>query len=176
MSTGWASIDNALAALGIRFGAPTPGQTTAGTHVPTSEHYQGRARDYGDANSDSAAIVAALEPLAEGPGAPIDELFWSPGNVFLKNGAVISPDPSLRQEHYDHVHVGIKADTDLTQYLASAGVASGPGDGSAAATPVGFGSSLTKDAMRFAVEATLVLGGLALVVLGVIRTTHRSQP
>jgi len=174
--TGWPSIDAALQALGIHFGAPTTGQTTGGNHVPDSEHYQGRARDYGNANSDDAAIVAALLPYAQGADAPIDELFYSPLGIFYKNGSPITPDPGLRQEHYDHVHVGIRPGVDL-----AAAVGSGPGT---TARLAGFpGSGILGGAVgdvltpiRSALlTATFVAAGVGLVVLGGIRGAKGRQ-
>lgn len=169
----WQTIDAALAKLGLRFGAPTAGQTTAGGHVSGSEHYQGRARDYGDANSDVTGITQALLPYATGPNAPIDELFSSRDNVFMKNGAPITPDAALRQGHYNHVHVGVRQGVDLAAIIAGPGVGASPADPSSSvtATPVSTLSSVTSGFMRPLVEVAIAGGGLVLIVLGARRAT-----
>lgn len=107
MSDAWRSVDAYLGALGIRYGSPTVGQTTGGTHAPGSLHYSGRARDYGRSQSDMPAIISALLPFAEGPDHLIQELFGL--GVFWKSGRVITPSTSLRTAHQDHVHVGLRA-------------------------------------------------------------------
>ena len=103
--TGWAEIDRYLTSLGVRIGKPTIGQTTGGTHTTTSWHYKGQARDYGQSNSDLAAILVALYPYALGVGAPIIELYGR--DVFMKNGRAIAPSRALRDGHQNHVHVAI---------------------------------------------------------------------
>jgi hypothetical protein len=172
MTTGWASIDAALSALGLSFGAPTPGQTTGGSHVPDSEHYQGRARDYGSAGSDPGAIARALLPYAEGPDAPIDELFYSPLGIFYKNGAAFSPSDSLRQEHYDHVHVGVRPNTDL-----AADVAGGAGAGATLASFPGSGviGDLLSPLRSVFFTVVFVGGGVTLLVLGAMRFVRKGQ-
>jgi hypothetical protein len=176
--TGWQSIDAAVQCLGLKMGAPTTGQTTGGGHVTDSEHYQGRARDFGSADSDPAAIAQALLPYAQGPGAPIDELFYSPLGIFYKNGSAISPDPSLLQEHYDHVHVGVGSTVDLGSLVCSGAgttaqlVSSIPGAGI-----VGDALSSIVDPLRKSLlTAVFLAGGLGLVVLGGLRFVRRGEP
>ncbi|MCU1449339.1 MAG: hypothetical protein JWP02_1509 [Acidimicrobiales bacterium] len=179
--TGWESIDAALQLLGLKVGPPTPGQTTGGGHVSNSEHYQGRARDYGTADSDAAGIAQALLPYAQGPDAPVDELFFSPLNIFYKNGQAITPDDALRQEHYSHVHVGIRANLDLAAFIGAAKGALG-GSGASATLTGGIpgsgilGSALGFDSLKkIGLTAVFVAGGVGLLVLGGIRATHRSS-
>lgn len=109
----WETADNFLRKQNIRIGGPTLGQTVA-PRAYASLHPLGRARDYGNANSDVAAVAQAFKPLATGPNPAVVELFWSPGNVFYKNGQPFTPDSGLRSTHNDHVHVGIAPGADLS--------------------------------------------------------------
>lgn len=118
--SGWRDIDSYLATRGVRIGAPTPGQTTGGTHAPNSYHYRGQARDYGDANSDCRAVVDALKPFATGPNPVIVELFYAPTNTWLKDGKQLSR--AAIGDHDDHVHGAIRADGVLAVDPAPAGV------------------------------------------------------
>lgn len=108
MTDPWRSIDAYLAAKGVRFGPPTIGQTTGGTHAKSSLHYVGRARDYGRSNSDLARILVELKPFAAGPAHLIQELYGVA--TYWKSGRPIVPSRSLRASHQDHVHVGLRAD------------------------------------------------------------------
>lgn len=123
--TSWNDLDAFLASRGVRFGAPTIGQTTGGGHVADSYHYRGLARDYGNANSDVGAIIAAFRPYAV-PGGPIVELF-GPG-VSIKNGVPIPTVPG----HTDHVHVAICAGCTLAP---SGDIGAGAGIGGSAEVP-----------------------------------------
>lgn len=90
---GWEEIHSYLHGLGIPAADPSVAQSTGGQHATNSEHYpashppypdgvrRGHAVDYGlyDEVSDLGAIVAALEPLAQGPDPAIVELFWPDG-------------------------------------------------------------------------------------------------
>jgi hypothetical protein len=108
----WPKIDAELHLAGIRIAPTTPCSTDGprlqcGTHVPHSEHYEGRARDYGDHASDCEAIANHLRPYAQGPGHILDELFYAPTGDWWKNGTNL-----LRNQigdHDDHVHAGIVA-------------------------------------------------------------------
>lgn len=102
----WPELDDFLKKRGIRYGAPTVGQTTGGTHVDGSYHYAGLARDYGDANSDVPAILAAFLPYAQGSDYTIAELFGL--NVYWKNGKQFTPSADLRADHQDHAHVAVR--------------------------------------------------------------------
>ncbi len=180
--TAWQTIDAALTDLGISFGAPTTAQTTGGSHVQTSEHYQGRARDYGDATSDPRAIALALLPYAQGPGAPIDELFYTPLNLFYKNGSPITPSSSLAAEHQDHVHVGIAPGVDLAAVVESATrvptatLASFPGSGVLGNAIGSVASSFFAPLRKVALNAVFVAGGVALLALGGLRAVRRGEP
>lgn len=118
--TGWEGIDQAVTMLGLRMGAPTVGQTTGGSHVSNSEHYQGRARDYGNAASDDSGIAKAMVAYATGANAPVDELFHQPTGNFWKNGSRITPSQALSDQHRDHCHVGVRAGVALANYIAPA--------------------------------------------------------
>lgn len=118
--TGWRSIIEAVRDTGQSFGYPADTQITHGTHAAGSEHYQGRAVDFGTATSNPDAIFRALRPYAMGGRAAIDELFWDPSGEGWKNGSNIGP----IGHHSDHVHVGIPAGEDLAGMLAG-----GPGHG-----------------------------------------------
>lgn len=120
----WETIDLYLKARGVRVGAPTPSQTTAGTHVPTSYHYRGLARDYGR-TSDAAAIARLLLPLAVMPFSPIVELFYTPLGIFVKNGVRFTPSEKLSRDHVDHVHVSVKPGIDLRKYIPGAAAIGG---------------------------------------------------
>lgn len=158
---GWISVDDYLRARQIRIGAPTPGQTVGGSHTAGSLHFSGRGRDYGDANSDCAAIAQALLPLAQGPDAPVEELFYAPLNIFFDHGQAITPSASLRAGHQDHVHVGLAPGVDLMQ--SAPGVGSSP-SGSSSGT-VGFLQALMKS--ETAARILKVVGGMAGVIVGI---------
>lgn len=126
MSFAWQSVDEFLRLRGIKVGAPTASQTTGGRHEPTSFHYVGRARDYGrNTGSDPDLIARTLEALAVGSAAPVIELFYSPLDIFYKNGVKIIPSDALRAQHQDHVHVALRSGIDLSKY----GVVLGAGVG-----------------------------------------------
>ncbi|MGI8685129.1 MAG: hypothetical protein ACR2MO_08605 [Acidimicrobiales bacterium] len=186
MTTEWSSIDTFLRRLGVRIGAPTTGQTTGGIHTAGSQHYSGRARDYGMSGSDVAAITAALLPYAQGAGAPVDELFDSRAGVFYADGVKIAPSAELRQGHYDHVHVGIRPGVDLDAFTlanpkASPGGWRVPGTNFRIQNPVSAAKGAVGDAVgdavgsvmagvgRVVMEALFVAAGLALVAMGVAR-------
>jgi len=101
MTDYWLAIDQYLMVKGVRFGAPTVGQTTGGIHATNSFHYKGQARDYGSATSDMRAVWDALLPHADHPGAPLMELFGPWGA--WKDGREIPPVAG----HTDHVHAAI---------------------------------------------------------------------
>ncbi|MFL6144513.1 MAG: hypothetical protein ACJ72N_21955 [Labedaea sp.] len=170
--TGWESIDAALRALGIRIGAPTPGQTTSGGHVAGSEHFQGRARDYGTSDSDADAIARALVPFAQGPDAPVDELFYSPLGIFYDSGKAYSPTPTERANHYSHVHVGIRPGVDLAAAVAG-GAASSSSSGTATLISSIPGAGLVGDLFapirKTALTVVFVGAGVGLVALGGLR-------
>lgn len=97
----WREIDAYLRSRGIRFGYQGTFQTTGGRHAPGSLHYAGRARDYGDADSDCHGIYRVLEPFAR--QGIIVELFWQ--NKGWKYGRWIGQVGG----HWDHVHAAIAA-------------------------------------------------------------------
>lgn len=99
----WRSIDAFLKSKGIRFGYQGSFQTTGGNHAAGSYHYQGLARDYGDADSDCRAIVRALEPFAA--NGTLLELFYAPTGTWWKNGKRISG--AAIGGHRDHVHAAV---------------------------------------------------------------------
>jgi hypothetical protein len=170
MST-WPSIDAFLTGLGIRVGPPTIGLTTGGSHAAGSEHYEGRARDYPRSTSDADAIARALLPYAQGPGAPVDELFYSPLGIFYDKGRAITPSASLRQGHYSHVHVGLAPGVELTHLGAPTPVP----DATLVGLP-GLGSVMSGIG-RVVLEGIFVAAGVALVALGVLRVARpRSSP
>lgn len=99
---GWQVIDNYLKSKGIKIGAPRPVQTDGGhpgdgKHSPTSFHYKGLARDYGDVDSDCGAVMDALLPHKH----LFLELFYAPRGVWH---------PKNVGGHKDHVHAAIRAD------------------------------------------------------------------
>lgn len=104
----WPKIDAYLKGLGVRIDVPTLGTTEGGGHVPGSEHYQHRARDYGINNCDAYAVARALQPLAHGKGYIIDELFFSPLSIWYADGVAYVPGPRAieRVNHFSHCHAG----------------------------------------------------------------------
>lgn len=125
----WKTIDIFLASRGIKVGQPQENQTVGGDHAATSLHYLGRARDYSphpDHPSDMNAVAAALTALALMPFTPIHELFYTPKDLFIKDGKKIIPSAALRDQHRDHLHVSLVAGADLRKYAA---VAAGAGVG-----------------------------------------------
>lgn len=71
---------------------------------------RGHAVDYGDANSDCRKVWDLLLPFAQGPNAPIRELFFDPlgGWDEGKNIGAIG-------NHGDHVHAAIAVGAQLPQ-------------------------------------------------------------
>lgn len=114
----WADLDALLVTRGVKVGAPTLGQTTGGTHVRGSYHYTGDGRDYGK-TSDRAAVLAALLPLAQGPGHVLAELFYA--DTYYKDGARITPTASLRDGHQGHVHAGLRRSATVADLAAGSG-------------------------------------------------------
>jgi hypothetical protein len=188
---GWQSLDEFLRGLGIRVGDPTAGQTTGGTHVDGSYHYLGLGRDYG-ASSDRDAIALALLPFADEPGDPLDELFYSPLNIFYDEGRAITPSASLRSGHQDHVHVALDRDgrtvnlvgQPISNVGSAAAVSSGTvpaflgvlqslddalNKGGGLTNPVGTGKILIARAGVVAGGITLTIFGLVLLVSAVGR-------
>jgi len=114
----WHNIIAGVRDLGFTFGTPTLGQTWQHNDPlsPNSEHLQGRAVDFGDATSPSAAIARALVPYAQGPNAPIDELIFAPLGIGYKKGQNIGEagyGAATWAGHFDHVHVGVRPGADL---------------------------------------------------------------
>jgi hypothetical protein len=103
----WRNIDAFLAAHGVRYGRPLVEQTTGGSHKPNSLHYDGRARDYGQSNSDLKAILGVLRPYAIGADHVIEELFGL--TLYVDSGKIFAPTKSLYASHQNHVHVGLRA-------------------------------------------------------------------
>lgn len=103
----WQEIDRYIRSLGIRCDERAPGQTSAGVHSTTSWHYHGLAVDYGLADSDADAIARALEPFAQGPDAPLVELFGSVPGLHYKNGVYTGVDPTGGHEN-NHTHAAIR--------------------------------------------------------------------
>lgn len=165
----WERVDDFLRRAGIRFGAPTLGQTTGGRHDPDSHHYAGNARDYGQSNSDMSAIVDALLPFAQGPNALVVELYSSTKGVFYKNGRAITPSADVRKGHYSHVHVAVRSDA---TFGAAPSSTSGTTPG-VAVEPAGIGSGVTgaigRSVGRIVLEGVFAAAGVALVVLGALR-------
>jgi len=103
---GWKLIHAYLRAqIGTKAAEPSKSQTTGGEHATTSNHFKGLAVDYGDANSDCKAVVAALEPFAK--TGLLSELYFAPTNTWFKNGRGLTQ--ADIGGHQDHVHVAIKA-------------------------------------------------------------------
>lgn len=106
---GFKGIEELVRALGFTFGTPTYGQTVGGQHAAGSEHYAGRAVDFGKSTSPAAAIAAALVPYAAGGGFSLDELIFAPLGIGYKNGVNIGEAGYGAQtwaDHRDHVHAG----------------------------------------------------------------------
>lgn len=163
----WQSIDAFLERKGIRFGKPTPGQTTGGRHATNSLHYDNRARDYGRSNSDVSAITAALLPFAKGPSPQVIELFDSVAGVFYKNGAAITPSASLRQGHYSHVHAALAAGaTPLDEGNPPPKRNDVPAGTNVALQLVGGGRNLTERFGAVILEGIGLAAASALVALG----------
>lgn len=105
-AAGWKLIHTYLRSqIGAKAAEPTKSQTTGGKHSATSNHFKGLAIDYGDANSDCKAVVAALEPFAR--TGLLSELYFAPTNTWFKNGRKLTQ--ADIGGHQDHVHVAIKA-------------------------------------------------------------------
>lgn len=125
---GWRALDGLLASRRVRFVAPHAaipggdpnGQTTGGKHAASSYHYLGTARDYGTSDCDGPAIEHELVPLAEGPAAPVVELF-GPGG-FWRKGAPYSPSAELRAAHDNHWHAALRPGITLEHLLDLEGV------------------------------------------------------
>ena len=99
---GWQAIDDYLKNRGIKIGPPRPVQTDGGhpgdgKHSPTSNHYKGLARDYGDMDSDCGAVLDALLPHKH----LLLELYYAPRGMWH---------PRNVGGHTDHVHVAIRPD------------------------------------------------------------------
>lgn len=176
-ATGWNALDGLLAARGVRFGPPTVGQTTGGSHAHGSYHYAGLARDYGS-GSDLTAILATFRPYATGAGAPIVELFGL--DTFLDDGRPFTPSADLRADHQTHVHAAIRpgaildpagalmkwagAPAPAPELAADAGAAQAGGLVGAAQNVLGVFRALLDP--TFWRRVGLVAGGAALAALG----------
>jgi len=176
----WHNIIVAVRDLGFTFGAPTLGQTWQHNDPlsPNSEHLQGRAVDFGDATSPSAAIARALVPYAQGPNAPIDELIFAPLGIGYKKGVNIGQagyGAATWAGHFDHVHVGVRPGADLAAAVKGGPV---PGGYPATAMPAGGAAAPKGDGgfastlRRLSVEGVLLGGGVLLVGLGVWRAVN----
>ena len=127
--------------LGLLVSDPAVTQTTGGTHVVGSEHYDGRAVDFGfnlQGGADNLeALYNAFLPYAQGPGHVIDELFYDPLGGWadgMNIGAIGS--------HDAHVHVGVKPTVDLAEAMGyPPATASGPGGINPAAYYDGVGTA-----------------------------------
>ena len=161
--TTWQSIDSYLTAHGVHIGAPTLGQTVGGVHTSGSTHYAGRARDYGDANSDTGAVSVTLAPLAQGPNAPIEELFDGAHDVWFDNGQAFEPTKALRNAHLDHVHVALKPGVSLDDDWTSFGQT--PVTPTSDPTKITAGLSTLAD-RGTAVRAVKVVMGFAALTAG----------
>jgi len=132
----------------------------------SSLHPLGRGRDYGNANSDVAAIAAAFTPLATGQNPSVVELFWSPGNVFYDDGAPFTPSASLRAQHQDHVHVGLAAGADLSGATAGGTVPAAAEAGSSGGSKVvGLLGALSSS--ETAGRIVKVVAGCGAVIIGI---------
>jgi len=179
----WHNIIAAVRDLGFTFGAPTLGQTWQHNDPlsPNSEHLQGRAVDFGDATSPSAAIARALVPYAQGPNAPIDELIFAPLGIGYKKGQNIGEagyGAATWAGHFDHVHVGVRPGADLAAAVKGGPVPGGypatamPAAGRAAAPKAGGDGGFASTLRRLSVEGVLLGGGVLLVGLGVWRAVN----
>jgi hypothetical protein len=110
----WPDIDAFLQRQHIRIGPPRASQTTGGEHAAGSYHYKGLARDYGNADSDCAAVLRALEPFAH--DGTLLELFYAPTDTWLKNGQQLNR--AAIGDHDDHVHAAIAADRSFPEMPA----------------------------------------------------------
>ncbi len=117
MTFGWEEIHSFVRSrLGASAKDPTPGQSDRG-EGNGSHHFRatcpdgvrrGHAIDYGFGPSDAEAIWDLLLPFAQGPGAPIRELFFDPRGGF-DEGVNIGP----IGDHDDHIHVAIRVGAQL---------------------------------------------------------------
>lgn len=155
---------------GIRGAANrSAGQVTSGTHASGSEHYQGRAVDFGGADSDAGAVEALFAPMAATPGSPVDELYGYNGASF-KNGAVLSPEPAGHKGN--HTHVGVRQGTTLDA-LRSGKAGPATGTATVAVDPkAGFLSGLTGPGggKGWATRVAYVVGGAAMLWWGFVLT------
>lgn len=164
----WELADALLSAKGVRFGAPTLSQTTGGGHVQGSEHYQGRARDYGDSNSDCNTIANIFAAYAVGSGYQVDELFYTPLDIFYKNGAAFGPSSTLRNESQDHVHVGLRIGAVLDPNASpSTGSTTTTTDTTASDTSGIVSGLQTLTNHKTLLRIIKTIAGLLLVVVGV---------
>jgi hypothetical protein len=88
----------------FRRGAPTPGQTIAGTHASASYHYLGLARDYGMSDSDAVAISHLFAPLARSRPDLIPEMFGADGVGYSQGSPFQAPGHTG-----NHTHVAVAA-------------------------------------------------------------------
>lgn len=130
--TEYLGIIQAVRNLGLLVTQPTVGQTTGGQHTAGSEHYAGRAVDFGVGSQGAEnvrAIYRAILPYAKGAGHVVDELFFDPSGSGWSDGVNIGPIGG----HSDHVHVGVRVGVDLSDemgyppLLASGGGGANPG-------------------------------------------------
>ena len=95
-----------LIKLGKRFGLAIQGdfQTTGGKHAKGSNHYAGRAVDFGDANNSQEALRALAAYARANPGR-FRELYFNPLGWGIKNGKIIKG--LTMAGHDDHLHIAV---------------------------------------------------------------------
>lgn len=94
-----------LMKLGSKFGLKIQGnfQTTGGKHEAGSNHYAGRAVDYGDANNKRSQFLALARYVKRRPHL-FREFYYDPLGWYVKNGKIIK---GRIGGHGDHLHIAV---------------------------------------------------------------------
>jgi hypothetical protein len=160
----WQVLDQVVDDRGIRRGAPTPGQTIAGTHASASYHYLGLARDYGMSDSDAVAISHLFAPLARSRPDLIPEMFGADG-VGYSQGSPFQPAGHTGSHTHVAVAAGVTAQ-ELESALGGANVAPATPGASTAGSAVGSLAFVGKTST--AIRLVEILVGSVLILMGLV--------